>query len=75
MSIIGSVMIAYTHSNATRYTGVFITLCGCVANVPAVLAYVSLYASSLYTGVNCNALQQANNIVGQSKRAYSSALT
>jgi len=56
VTIVGLAMVAFTKGNAPRYTGVFLGVFGCQANIPAILAY------------------QSNNIVGQSKRAFTSAL-
>lgn len=40
--IVGLAMTGFSHKNAVRYAGVFITVCGSSANVPGVLAYVSV---------------------------------
>jgi hypothetical protein len=52
ISIIGCVMISYTKTVASRYTGVFIALSGCTANVPALLAYVSMVHATWCTCMN-----------------------
>lgn len=75
ITAVGLLMVAYAQSNAARYIGVFLGVAGAAGNVPAILAYVRLlFSIPSPTTEIWTSFQKANNVVGQSKRAFSSAL-
>lgn len=41
ITIVGLMIVAYAENNGARYFGIFLGVCGCQGNVPAILAYQS----------------------------------
>jgi len=73
MTIVGLAVLGWANPNGARYFGLFLINMGASGCVPGVLAYVSSFCH--LTLLNADACpQNANNIIGYSKRSVSTAM-
>lgn len=64
----------FTEGNASRMVGAFLTTMGCNSNIPAAMAYQVSSSSHIKISRYADCFIKANNIRGQWKRAFASAI-